>query len=172
MVKCRPIAVFLSLAAGLLLAVGLVAPASATTTASPAAAAAARQACTVQATAYEQKGNTNVVTAARTLCGPATLVAPDSVAANVHVGYGCRDSDFEGTCWWFDVPSPGCSGGRTWAWNTIVQNNLLSSWHGVGTCSHGTLYDLPGYGGTTITCYTCYGLGSMNDKASSLRVYP
>jgi hypothetical protein len=93
------------------------------------------------------------------------------VEANVHVGYGCRDSNFSGTCWWFDVPSPGCSGGSSWAWNTIVQNNVLSSWEAVGTCSHGTLYDLPGYGGTNITCYVCYSLGSMNDKASSLKVF-
>jgi len=171
MVKSRPIAVLLSLAAGLLLAMGLVTPASAST-ASPAAVASARQACTIQATAFETKGNVNVVTATRTSCAPVATAAPDSVAANVHVGYGCRDSNFEGTCWWFDVASPGCSGGRVWTWSSIVQNNVLSSWEAVGTCSHGILYDLPGPGGTNITCYTCYGLGSMNDKTSALRVYP
>jgi hypothetical protein len=163
MVKRRPIAVLLSLAAGLLLAAGLVAPASAATLRS--------QACTIEATAYVQQGNTNVVTAARTTCRTAQA-APDSVAANVHVGYGCRDINFEGTCWWFDVASPGCSGGRVWTWSSIVQNNVLSSWEAVGTCSHGILYDLPGPGGASITCYTCYGLGSMNDKTSALRVYP
>jgi hypothetical protein len=163
MVKRRLTAAFLSLAAGLLLAVGLVAPASAATSKS--------QACTIEATAFVQQGNTNVVTAARTSCRSG-LAAPDTVAANVHVGYGCQDINFEGTCWWFDVASPGCSGGHTWTWSTIVQNNILSSWEAVGTCSHGTLYDLPGPGGASITCYTCYGLGSMNDKASALRVYP
>jgi hypothetical protein len=172
MVKSRPLAVLLSLVAGLLLAVGLVAPASATTTAGPGAASSARQACAIQATAFETRGNVNVVTATRTECRPAALAAPDSVAANVHVGYGCKDSNFENTCWWFDVASPGCSGGRVWTWSTIVQNNVLSSWEAVGTCSHGILYDLPGPGGASITCYTCYGLGSMNDKTSALRVYP
>jgi hypothetical protein len=172
MVKGRPTAVLLSLIAGLLLAVGVVAPASATTAASQGAAVSARQACTIQATAFEKRGDTNVVTATRTSCRPGAFATPDSVAANVHVGYGCRDSNFEGTCWWFDVASPGCSGGRIWTWSTIVQNNLLSSWEAVGTCSHGTLYDLPGPGGASITCYTCYGLGSMNDKTSALRVYP
>lgn len=166
MVKCRPIIALLGLVAGLLVALGTAVPASAATTAAP-----ARQVCTVQATAYEKRGATNVVTATRTTCQAAGAVAPRSATANVHVGYGCKDSQFSGTCWYYDVPSPGCSGSSSWGWDTISQNNQLSSWEAVGTCSHGKLFDLPVYGGTSITCYTCYSLGGMNDKTTSLKVY-
>jgi hypothetical protein len=169
MVKRRFAAVLLTAVAGLLLAVGMAAPASATTVATV-AASPAHQICTVEATAFEKRGDTNVVTATRTSCQSSGMAAPNSATANVHVGYGCKDSQFSGTCWYFDVPSPGCAGSSSWGWDTISHAGL-SSWEAVGTCSHGTLYDLPVYGGASITCYTCYSLGSMNDKTSSLKVF-
>jgi hypothetical protein len=171
-------------AACLVLTLSAVSSASATTTGtqatgadSTATAATASPVCTVRATAFVKKGNTNVVTATATECdwsaaSDQAAARPSTALANVHVGYGCDGSNFSSTCWYFDVPSPGCSSGSSsWGWDTISQNNRLSSWEAVGSCSHGVLYDLPIYGGAQITCYTCYSLGSMDNKATSLKVF-
>jgi len=169
-------------AACLLLSVGMASPAPAVTgtpkatAATVSAPARVGQVCTVRATAFVHKGHTNVVTATQTTCGSAVArtqdrALPNTALANVHVGYGCDGDSFTSTCWWFDVPSPGCAGSSSWGWDTISQNNVLSSWEAVGTCSHGRLYDLPVYGGTAITCYTCYSLGSMNNRTTSLKVF-
>jgi hypothetical protein len=171
--------------AGLALTVFAVSPASASTFGMPSAAAGGAssvpgagggQVCTVRATEFVKQGDTNVVTSTATSCGASGAsgqAARDSRVAlsNVHVGYGCNGASFASTCWWFDVPSPGCAGSSSWGWSTISQNNVLSSWEAIETCSHGTLYDLPYYGGTSITCYTCYSLGGMNDRATSLKVF-
>ena len=175
MVKRRAIrhyaGTLLVIVAGLVLAVSMAAPASAgTASAATSVPGAASRVCTVTATAFEHRGTTNIVTATRTTCGSIS-VAPDSAQSNVHVGYGCNGSSFTSTCWWFDVPSPGCSGGASWGWSSIYQNNVLSSWEAVDSCSHGRLWDLPYYGGTNITCYTCYSLGSMDNKTTSMKVY-
>jgi hypothetical protein len=171
----RWVAAMLGATAGLALTVSAVAPASASTfgmqsaAAGAAFAASAGQVCTVRATGFVKRGDTNVVTSTATSCG-ASRTSPQHSAAlsNVHVGYGCNGASFTSTCWYFDVPSPGCAGSSSWGWDTIVQNNVLSSWEAVGTCSHGTLWDLPIYGGANITCYTCYSLGSMDNRATSL----
>jgi hypothetical protein len=172
----------LAATAGLALTVSAVSPASASTFGMQSAAAGAAasaagvgKVCTVRATGFVKRGTTNLVTSTVTSChvSGAGRQAAQSLSAlsNVHVGYGCNGVSFTSTCWYFDVPSPGCAGSSSWGWDTIVQNNVLSSWEAVGTCSHGTLYDLPVYGGTHIVCYTCYSLGSMDNKATSLKVF-
>lgn len=94
--------------------------------------------------------------------------------ASSKVGSGCNLENFLGTCWDFVVPSStGCTGGSSWHWGTLSMNNQLRSWTASGSCSYGILYDLPNEpaGSIKITCYTCYSLGSMAGKASSLGVY-
>jgi hypothetical protein len=174
-------ATLLGTAAGVALAASAAAPASASTTAAQLAATSAKpavasQLCTVRATGFVKRGDTNVVTATDTSCDSSATsrhTADQSAVAlsNVHVGYGCSGLSFTLTCWYFDVPSNGCASSSSWGWDTISQNNVLSSWEAVGTCSHGTLYDLPVYGGANITCYTCYSLGSMDNRATSLKVF-
>jgi hypothetical protein len=170
-------AAFLAAAAAVALTLTAVAPASASTFGMRTAAAsetpgAATKVCTVTATGYVKRGSTNVVTTTATSCGTTAVSRyAMTAAANVHVGYGCNGSSFTSTCWYFDVPSNGCATSSSWGWDTISQNNVLSSWEAVGTCSRGTLYDLPVYGGTRISCTTCYSLGSMNNLTSSLKVF-
>jgi hypothetical protein len=175
--RCRT--ALLGAAAGLALTIGVSAPASASAfgmqasaaNAAPSTATASRI-CTIRATGFVRRGAANVVTSTATSCDSSTASRLSAAAtSNVHVGYGCNGASFTSTCWYFDVPSPGCAGSSSWGWDTISQNNVLSSWEAVGTCSHGILYDLPVYGGTRITCYTCYSLGSMDNRTTSLKAF-
>lgn len=99
--------------------------------------------------------------------------APDGTDSSTVVGCGCDGSNFTSTCWNFAVGGS-CSRGTSWHWGTLVMDNRLSSWSAEANCSHGILYDLPyeASGSVKITCYTCYSLGNMDNRASSLGVYP
>lgn len=94
--------------------------------------------------------------------------------ATTLVAHGCDGVSFAPTCWNFAVPGTvGCNSTTSWHWGTLSMDNQLSSWTADGTCSHGILYDLPyePSGSVKITCYTCYSLGGMDNKTSSLGVY-
>lgn len=97
------------------------------------------------------------------------------LAGSSIVAHGCDLANFVGTtCWDFVVPSStGCTSSTSWHWGTLTMDGLLSSWAASGSCSHGTLYDLQYEppGSVQITCYTCYSLGGMDNRTSSLGVY-
>jgi hypothetical protein len=104
------------------------------------------------------------------------MASPNTIDSSTVVGYGCDGTSFTSTCWNFAVSgTTGCSGGTSWHWATLYpMDNKLSSWTAEANCSYGILYDLPyePSGSVKITCYTCYSLGSMDNKASSLGIYP
>lgn len=135
--------------------------------------------CIVRATAHTLNGQANDVTASSTTCYPnlASAERASRSNSNVNVGYGCDLQKFstKDTCWFFAVPSPGCTSSRAWVWNQLgAMNNDMESWKAINTCHSGRVYSQPDQKGHHIDCdRICNSLGAnVNNHDESLAAFP
>ena len=121
-----------------------------------------------EAIAAATSGTVQLPSAATPKMLTATMLRPESAAAQTVISIDYRDSGFGGTSLtWYVSGTAGCAA------NTYSASSMPSGWNDevsssqrYDSCTHNPHYENNGFGGAIYPC-TCSSMGVMNDKTSS-----